>query len=460
MAPATGKRRLASIPTRRPSRCVARTRQYHSGPRNSSPSASKWALPHGRRPDSASDIQSQNRLLHQSPAFSYKPEGAGPPARPRYTLSSALLPINIAANTQAYNRSPSPRDFVTRTLMTAARPHESVIDNQERGTVGPRTSADVVDQQLSRGPILATFSTVIGILGPIGAAAAAILYAVLRIAHSEFYSPLGLTPEDVGLSQTAIIARATVMFGFHALLLTTELATAVLAYRLILPISRLSSHERRFDWPVVVCLLPGIALLVVLNFLVGSLFGSGVRRLWWGLAIPGVGVAASLALLIGVSEEKESATQRPITRRERWANRCSHWYRSLYGEQLRSMVRVIVYLMTALFVTWATIEAWRIAPQAGRHLRDTGELSSNAWYLDVLAAPARVIPRAADPLHVCGGERRAVLMGHRGGNALVLLVPPDGRGEVVPLAESDYVVVTGVQQPMACTTTSTTIAVP
>lgn len=72
-------------------------------------------------------------------------------------------------------------------------------------------------------------------------------------------------------------------------------------------------------------------------------------------------------------------------------------------------------------------------------------------------SPARVMPLGDDPLGICDGSRVAILVGRDGGRSYVLLrasaggdpatAPP---GEVLPLPEADYSVVTGVERPLPC----------
>ena len=119
---------------------------------------------------------------------------------------------------------------------------------------------------------------------------------------------------------------------------------------------------------------------------------------------------------------------------------------------MRWMLSLVVYTMIALCLFWSLYEAWRLAPIAGAYLRDTGQLSSDGWFFDAMAAPARIVPKGSDPQNVCTGMRSAVLIGRSSGTAFVVLVPlgANDRGEVVSLPDSDYAVITGLEKPSPC----------
>jgi hypothetical protein len=47
-------------------------------------------------------------------------------------------------------------------------------------------------------------------LTPVFAAAAIVLYALLRLAYVQFYSPFGITPERAGLARTELLSQALI----------------------------------------------------------------------------------------------------------------------------------------------------------------------------------------------------------------------------------------------------------
>ena len=71
-----------------------------------------------------------------------------------------------------------------------------------------------------------------------------------------------------------------------------------------------------------------------------------------------------------------------------------------------------------------------------------------------MATPARVIPKGDDPLAVCDGLRKAVLVGRHDRVSYVLLrLPGDPAGsesEVYPLHDGDYAVVTATRGTQRC----------
>lgn len=101
---------------------------------------------------------------------------------------------------------------------------------------------------------------------------------------------------------------------------------------------------------------------------------------------------------------------------------------------------VAVCLLLAVALAWAT-NFWAAADEAGRVVRSEGRLSKSRFgYLNVTVAPTRVIPKTGDPLGVCDGWRRAVLVGRGERGAYVLLLPADtdGPSEVALLESADY----------------------
>ena len=98
-----------------------------------------------------------------------------------------------------------------------------------------------------------------------------------------------------------------------------------------------------------------------------------------------------------------------------------------------------------------TFNYWSDTARAGRVVRETGRLPIS--HLNVTVSAARVIPKEADPLEICNGSRKAVLVGRHENVAFVLLLPGglgDPGPEVVPLTDDDYAVATAAGEPRAC----------
>ena len=70
--------------------------------------------------------------------------------------------------------------------------------------------------------LLATTKDIVGLAAAVGA----VLFLVLSVLYDQFYGPLGLEPEDVGLTQAAIVARSAA--GIIAITALTASVTGVL----------------------------------------------------------------------------------------------------------------------------------------------------------------------------------------------------------------------------------------
>jgi hypothetical protein len=69
------------------------------------------------------------------------------------------------------------------------------------------------------------------------AALAGVLYGLARQGYVEFYRVLGLTPEQVGLSQVQIVAQVGVMLGSYILILLSVIWVGIFAYRVTIAAS-------------------------------------------------------------------------------------------------------------------------------------------------------------------------------------------------------------------------------
>jgi hypothetical protein len=144
-------------------------------------------------------------------------------------------------------------------------------------------------------------ATAIGVLG-------AVTYALLRAASDQFYAPLGLSPEDVGLGHTELLGRALGAFlvplVFAGLLLALWAAVVGLG-----DFDRAVDRAKRGRFRTAVT-IAGVLLLAVIvitpvvgvSLLLVPVLGFGIYGLWRTSISPGlvrvVGVVvASLAVL-------------------------------------------------------------------------------------------------------------------------------------------------------------------
>ena len=195
-----------------------------------------------------------------------------------------------------------------------------------RGNIEPRS-----------GFTLSAAASVTGILSALSAPLVALLFAGLRIAHEEFYSQLGVTPDAIGLSQSGTLARAGAMFGILALVATTWVAAGLLTYSTIAPVVRVFSHERS-EWKStiawVACIVPMIILIVVLGVVIDRVFGPRILPWWLAGSVPAaaVGYLATGSLQAASSENENLSRPRggPLAPQRCTSIRCAGcsvwWY--------------------------------------------------------------------------------------------------------------------------------------
>lgn len=292
---------------------------------------------------------------------------------------------------------------------------------------------------------LPSFSSLATAVAVVSSPVAAAVYGVVWVAHQEYYRPLGLTPAAVGLGQVGVVSRLALLMGIIAFGVAAWVGFGVVAYRLSAPVraAELDSERRLRQWLIVIAAY-AFALLVaavVPAFLIARLAGGPSLRVWtWGIVVAAA-LAIELSWFLG---DRELAI----------AGRLDRAARALYAGRLPAVGSLLLFsLIGGLLVVW-TSNLVVHAERAGRVVLATGALPDGLyWYLDVQAAPARVVPKGEDPLKICDGSRQAVLMGRHGGDAFVLMLPtsPGGHApEVLPLEESEYAVVTGKSSPETC----------
>jgi hypothetical protein len=275
----------------------------------------------------------------------------------------------------------------------------------------------------------------------LGAPLLAAFYGVVRVAYEDYYAHLGLTPEAVGLGQAAIVSRVAVYGVLPALTVAIWLGFAAVTYRVTLRLHGLWANAEgwRDSASGVGLTISALLALVGVTVLSLRLFARGPGSRLVASVLPVV--LGNAFLIAGIVAMTVSSEETRLRVRRFWR---SHFAAAapLYA----------TCLAAALFVALA-INFWSGADDAGRDVRATGELSRKRFgYLNVLASPARVVPKGADPLNVCD-ERTAVLVGRHAGTSFVLLLPPAGStmpSEVLPLGEDDYAVATTSGPPRSC----------
>lgn len=236
----------------------------------------------------------------------------------------------------------------------------------------------------------------------------AVTYGGLRPANESFYTSLGLTPEDLGVTESTLIARAAAYVGVAA-----ALGMALLAFFLLG--IRLGQFIREvFDAHHKVRAIGFVAILL------------GVQALLFNLAeAPNIGVSVFIscncALLTGMYW---SGTETP------WSSR--HLIvRPGRRKMPQSRTRTAVLLAVAATFTVSSVvvlEFWDKASSCGEYLLMGGSLSSSdsltSGLLAVHTSPARLISlKPNDDYHVCDGKKVPLLLGSSGGFSIIISYP-------------------------------------
>lgn len=174
---------------------------------------------------------------------------------------------------------------------------------------------------------------VLSVLGPLAGLTVPLLgiaYGVVRVGYEQFYRPLGLSPELVGLSQAAIVGGVAVVVGSLAWILATWVMFGVVIYRLIAPLrsGRRDQDRSRRDWvKLVVAYLVGLALASAPAAVATLVAGGRGLALWAsGAVIAGV-IALELSWMLADPElrlgdrlqqaARSTSGRTPLTRAER-----------------------------------------------------------------------------------------------------------------------------------------------
>ena len=286
------------------------------------------------------------------------------------------------------------------------------------------------------------------LIGPLGAAAACaapllgIIYGVVRVGYEEYYGALGLTPEVVGLGQAAIVSRVAVIVGSLAALVATWVMFGVFVYRLIVPLRSIGlDRQRRWrDWlRLGLAYVVGFCVVLLPAVIAGRVLGGRGLRLWASGAVSAGVIALMASWMLG---DPELDLRHGLRRAAR----------SAYAGPAPRLRLLLVSTAAGAGLFALTLNFWSDTAEAGRIVRATGRIPIG--HLNVLVVPARVVPKAGDPLKVCDGLRNAVLVGRKEGVSYVLLfLPGDPAGtksEVFALDHGDYAVVASAHGGQRC----------
>lgn len=280
-----------------------------------------------------------------------------------------------------------------------------------------------------------------GAAAGLGVPVLGVVYGIVRVGYEEYYRGLGLTPEIVGLGQAAIVSRVAVVMGTLAALIGTWIMFGVVLYRLVAPVrsGRADADRSRRDWFRLVFAYGAALVVLFVPFLIATWVAGGRGlSLWASGAVPAGVLALQLSWTLADTDLRLGDRVRRATR-------------SAYeGAAPRIGVLVVLTIVGACIVA-LVLNFWNDTEAAGRAVRRTGRLPTS--HLNVTVSPARVVPKGIDLAGVCNGSRNAVLVGRNDDTSFVLLLPSkdtDPPSEVVPLADSEYAVVTATVEPQPC----------
>jgi hypothetical protein len=273
-----------------------------------------------------------------------------------------------------------------------------------------------------------------------------IFYAVVRVAYEEFYRLLGLTPEQVGIGQAAMVARTGAISVVLGLAIASWITVAVVAYRVVsglrgqAPVGApgggaLARFARRYETELrlMIVLVIGVCLVLALAYL--------FRHTYVPLWLSGGLSSVAIGCLVGETR----AILRDSSKAEGKVQQIRNWVSAAAPIRLWALVLLGAAVFGLAFSIWGSGE------EAGRELLRTGVVSQRRFgHLYLQAAPARIVPLGTDPLAVCDEERTATLLGRSDQVTFVLVRGAAGSHEVMPLRQTDYAVVTGVPTPQSC----------
>ena len=303
-------------------------------------------------------------------------------------------------------------------------------------------------------------------LPAVGAALFALTYGVLRPAYDLFYEPLGLSIDDLGISETRIVGHAA---GYAAALALVVGAAAVigrltyLGTRSLLRIVNenewldkhllLSTawlrriHDRHGRLPVVVIVVIGTIVIIAILACLLLVAAVTLRTLDGGVhgnADAVLGFAA-LGALIGFLFSIAVGTLGGVSRPARLVRAVTRLLATL------SLAGLAMVAATRAFDFWADARQLSVDIITGRGTSDA--LYVMDW-LDVRPTPVMLhLVADEDPAGICDGGSRAYLLGYNDSFIYLLVYPgqEDGEaGRTVRVSDSAYAVSGGLDDPVPC----------
>jgi hypothetical protein len=295
----------------------------------------------------------------------------------------------------------------------------------------------------------------------------AVAYGIARITCDEYYSNFGITPEDVGLTQLAMVAKAGYLFAVVIGLVGSAIAAVVLGLTVArVPARRFhhvapeASFRQQFWNTLITTVIPSLLILALLSLFVRLLF---LRRAttFGGINMQDLGVIDGTCLFVAaifgwMASVSAAHGRAPST----------GWWQEVWGEFKSAQVKrvlaassVVVTLGVAIFalVNGLTSSADSDAHSLIAQGKTPSSLSSFAY---TPSFSAEVIPLGNDPAHICSRHGILVLLGNNGQTSYVLLRPNDDTTEtaaVLSIRNDQYALALGSPGNEPCAPTTSLI---
>jgi hypothetical protein len=260
----------------------------------------------------------------------------------------------------------------------------------------------------------------------------ALSYAVIRPTYEQFYAPLGLTPEDVGLTQVGMISRGASIFVWSFAATALPFLISIVIY--------LSVKGRGVTSQA--------AILASLLALSGSILLFSVlfsRSGGWGIFDPTLPISLITWVFLGCI-----ATLGALLYQKKVRNPLS--LRDLVFPHAQSSGPRVLLVATMVLVLLAFgFTAWFSAEEAGQRYLETGRLDESAivGFLNIRNTKVTITPISGDIRQICDLFDDARLIGRSGDASYTLFLSTREPSQVVRVPDDEYKV-TPTQGALPC----------
>jgi hypothetical protein len=278
-------------------------------------------------------------------------------------------------------------------------------------------------------------------------------YGILRPSTEFFYAQLGLTPEDVGLSQSAIVARSVSYAALLVLSLAIPAALFGIAWmlgqsvkqsafypRLLRALGQIWEQSRIFRVVTIVVGLGALAWFIARMVRQQTQPGGPAASFdiegdgsWTSILLSTVAISVGFSLfgfLLGIVP-----------------------YQDLVPMGLRSLLRKVAtpsaLLLTLVIAMAAMVALWDGATRAGEELMNGNAFSKKSqsaiFWIQTPIVPVHLVA-TADPLKICGNGQYPYALGKANESTSLILLYKEGQPSIiVRAASSSYRIDRGVR---------------